>query len=137
MLLDETIYLLLILGELPQANIQKCLGNGHIIIWSTQGITDLACASLTEDQYGIVQKDLPGIIATLVQLKQSLDKLNKIPALSKKVAGYDDFNFKMKGAVTMAVKRSLFNINKTFGKFLSDLPLNREVVMYLQTINKC
>ncbi|VEN57167.1 unnamed protein product [Callosobruchus maculatus] len=123
-------------GELPQANIQKCLANGYIVIWASQGISDLVCSSLLEDQYGIVQKDLPAIITTLVQLKQALDKLNKIPALTRKMAGYNDFNFKMKNAVNYAVKRSLFNICRTFGKFLNDIPLSKDTVFYLQSLYK-
>ncbi|CAH1118789.1 unnamed protein product [Phaedon cochleariae] len=125
-----------IFGELPQANIQKCLANGLIIIWSSQGISDLVCASIEEDRFGIVQKDLPAIITALVHLKQNLDKLNKVPALTKKIAGYDDFNYKMKGAISGALKRSLFNICRTFGKFLGEFPLNKDVVLYLQTIYK-
>ncbi|CAH1983183.1 unnamed protein product [Acanthoscelides obtectus] len=121
-------------GELPQANIQTCLANGYVIIWASQGISDIVCASLVEDQYGIVQKDLPAIINTLVQLKHALDKLNKIPALTRKMAGYNDFNFKMKNAVNYAVRRSLFNICKTFGKYLNDLPLSKDTVFYLQTL---
>ncbi|XP_056631509.1 nucleoporin NDC1 [Diorhabda sublineata] len=123
-------------GELPQANIQKCLANGLIIIWTTQGISDLVCAALTEDKYGIVQKDIPGIVTTIVQLKQNLDKLNKVSALTKKVAGYDDFNYKMKGAITTALIRSLFNICRTYRNYMSDFPLSKDVSAYLYTICK-
>lgn len=120
-------------GELPQANVRKCLANGHLIIWASQGIADIVSFSLTEDKFGIVQKDLPVIISSLVNLKQSLEKLNKVPALTRKMVGYDDFNYQMKGAVTAAVKRSLFNICRTFGGYLHDIPLNKEVLQYLQT----
>ncbi|XP_068910657.1 nucleoporin NDC1 [Tenebrio molitor] len=118
-------------GELPQVNIQKCLGNGQLIIWASQGISELAAASLTEDKYGIVQKDLPLIITTLVQLKQNLDKLNKVPSLSKKVAALDDFNYKMKNAVAAAVKHSLFNMCLIFGDYFKDFPLSKDVLQYL------
>ncbi|KAL3276664.1 hypothetical protein HHI36_012034 [Cryptolaemus montrouzieri] len=74
-------------GEIPQANIQKCLSNGHLIIWSSQGLSELICASLNEDQYGVVQKSLPQVISTLVRLNQALDKLNKVPALSRRTVG--------------------------------------------------
>ncbi|KAG5882134.1 hypothetical protein JTB14_005963 [Gonioctena quinquepunctata] len=123
-------------GELPQANIQKCLANGLIIIWTCRGVSDLVTASITEDQFGIVQKDIPAIVSTLVQLKQNLDKLNKIASLTKKIAGYDDFNYKMKGAVTAAVKRSLFNICRTFGKYMSEFPLSKDVTLSLQSVYK-
>ncbi|KYB29271.1 Nucleoporin Ndc1-like Protein [Tribolium castaneum] len=119
-------------GELPQVNIQKCLGNGQLIIWASQGISELAAVSLVEDKYGIVQKDLPVIISSLVQLKQSLDKLNKVPSLSRKVAALDDFNYRMKNAVIAAVKHSLFKICLNFGEYFSDVPLSKDVLHYLQ-----
>ncbi|KAJ8945876.1 hypothetical protein NQ318_002716 [Aromia moschata] len=119
-------------GELPQASVQKCLANGHIIVWISQGVSVLACASIAEDRYGIVQKDLPGIITTL----QGLDRLNKMPALARKMAGYDDFNYRMKGAVTSAVKRSLFNLCMTFSAYMKEFPLGKDVVLYLQTVYK-
>ncbi|XP_044257898.1 nucleoporin NDC1 isoform X2 [Tribolium madens] len=119
-------------GELPQVNIQKCLGNGQLIIWSSQGISELTAVSLVEDKYGIVQKDLPVIISTLVQLKQNLDKLNKVPSLSRKVAALDDFNYRMKNAITAAVKHSLFKICLNFGEYFGDVPLSKDVLHYLQ-----
>lgn len=118
-------------GELPQANIRKCLANGNLIIWASQGISGIITASIEEDKFGVVQKDLPAIITSLVQLKQSLDKLNKVPALTRKMVGYDDFNYKMKGAVTGAVKRSLFNICKGFESHLAEIPLAKDVYHYL------
>ncbi|KAL1509358.1 hypothetical protein ABEB36_004112 [Hypothenemus hampei] len=124
-------------GELPQANIRKCLANGNLIIWASQGITELLCASLEEDNYGIVQKDLPVILSSLVNLKQSLDKLNKVPALTRKMVGYDDFNYRMKGAVTSSIKRSLFNVCKKFENYLNDIPLSKEVSQYLQIHIMC
>ncbi|XP_066245086.1 nucleoporin Ndc1-like [Euwallacea similis] len=120
-------------GELPQANIRKCLANGNLIIWTSQGIAELVTTSLEEDKFGVVQKDLPAIITSLVSLKQSLDKLNKVPALTRKMVGYDNFNCKMKGAVTAAVKRSLFNVCKCFAGYLKDVPLSKEVFSYLET----
>ncbi|CAH1107984.1 unnamed protein product [Psylliodes chrysocephalus] len=123
-------------GELPEANIQKCLANGLIIVWTSQGITDLVCTAISEDTFGIIQKDIPVLITTLVQLKQNLDNLNKVPALTRKIAGYDDFNCRMKGAVTTAVKRSLFNVHRTYNNYLNDFPLSKEVSLYLQNIYK-
>lgn len=120
----------------PQASIQKVLASGQVIIWCTQAIAELACASLTEDQYGVVQKDLPAIIMSLINLKMNMDKLNKVPSLSRKFVGHEDYGFKMKGAVLSAVKRSLFIINHRFGNYINELPLNKEIVCQFQTIVK-
>lgn len=120
-----------LLEPLHQADIQRFLANGYVIIWSSQGIAELACASLTEDCYGIVQKDLPAIITTLVNLKQNLDKLNKLPILNRKLVVHEGFSSNMKAAISVAVKRSLFNIYKTFGNYINELPLNIDVLNQL------
>lgn len=119
-------------GELPQANIQKCLANGQLIIWCSQSITDLICASLTEDRYGIAQKDLQIIITTLVNLKSSLEKLNKLSSLTRR----DDFNYKMKNSVYLSVKRCLFRISYVFNEYLDSLRLSNDVLQQLQIYNR-
>lgn len=123
-------------GVLPQANIDTILSNGQVIIWCCQGVAELACASLTEDNYGIVQKDLPAIITTLVELNQNFEKLNKLPVLTRKIMDHHDYNFKMKNAIVAALRRSLFNIYCTFGDYLKELPLNKSVISHLHTVFK-
>lgn len=119
-------------GELPEVQIQHCLRNGQLIVWTTQGLTNIAVASFTEDPYGIVQKDLPVLITSLIELKQSIEKLNKVPMFSRKGPGFDYFSFKMKNSVNTAVKRSLCNICLTFGSYLQDIPLKRDIALQLQ-----
>lgn len=114
--------------DLPESTIQKCLSNGQVVIWTSQGIANLTSASLHEDSYGVLQKDLPIIITTLVELKQSLDRLNKVSFGRK----YESFDANMKLALNSAVKRSLVNLSKNFGVYLSDLSLKKEVVQQLQ-----
>lgn len=138
--LDKIIHVLKIylginflFGELSQVNVQKCLGNGQLIIWASHGITELATASLTEDQYGIVQKDLVPIVTSLVHLKQNLDKLVKILPLSKKGGILGEADYKMKNAISAAIKHNLFSICLNFGQYFNDMPLNKDVKQYLQT----
>lgn len=118
-------------GELPEASIQHCLGNAQIMMWATQALSTLTIASITEDRYGIVQKDVPVIITTLVELKYSLDKLSRVPALNRKTV-FNDTNVKMKTAISASVKRSLFGITHTFGQYLKDLPLSKDVLQHIQ-----
>lgn len=120
-----------IFGELPEVNIQYCLANGQIIIWTVQCLSNLSTAALSEDVYGIVQKDLSVIISNLVELKLSVEKLNRLPSLNKRTA--DDFNSKMKSSINSAIKRSIFYICKDYAPYLKDLKLNKEVSMFLQS----
>lgn len=122
-----------IFGELPEGNIQQCLANGQIIIWTCQGLATLVMFALEEDTYGVVQKDIPVIISTLYELKMSLEKLNRLPALSKR--GSDDFNYKMKVTLNSAVKRSIFNICKAYWPYLKDLNLKKDVYQYISSVS--
>ncbi|KAF2901073.1 hypothetical protein ILUMI_05129 [Ignelater luminosus] len=121
-----------VFGELPEVQIQHCLRNGQLIVWTTQGLSNIAVASFTEDPYGVVQKDLPVLITSLIELKLSIEKLNKVPMFSRKGPGFDYFSFKMKNSVNTAVKRSLCNICLTFGSYLQDIPLKRDIALQLQ-----
>lgn len=117
--------------ELPEANIQKCLNYGQIIIWTSQGIAQIATASFQEDKYGVVQKQLPMLLTTLTGLKQATEKLNMVPAFSRR-RGQNSYNFKMKLAVLNAVKRSLVNLSRTFGSYFGGMPLTKDVQQQLQ-----
>lgn len=116
--------------ELPETNIQKYLGYGQIIIWTSQGIAGIAAASFVEDKFGVVQKQLPLLITTLARLKTATDRLNTVPAFSRHY-GRNNYNYKMRMAVSSAVKRSLVNIGRTFGEYFEDMPLTKDVQQQL------
>jgi nucleoporin NDC1 len=119
-----------IFGELPDAKVRYHLAQCQPVIWAVQGLSRLAAASFKEDCYGVVQKDLPAIITSLFELKQALDKLQKVGNYkrSQKVEHY----VKMKAALRSAVKRSLYCICVTFGDYVKELPLKKGVLQQLQ-----
>lgn len=118
-------------GQIPQAHIEKCLDYANVIVWTSQGVSEMVCASLKEDRYGIVQKDIPVILTALVTLNQILEKLHKSPNISKKMTGIENIR-KIKFMIS-GIKRSLFNINQTFKPYLSEFPVNAEVLTYLNS----
>lgn len=131
--LKEKLGINFMFRELPEANIQKCLGDGQVIVWLVQALSCLCSSSLTEDRYGIAQKDLPVIISALVELKMSMEKLNKLPALNRRGHASNDFNCQMKYGIMNALKRSIYNIVNNFGPYLKDLNLRHDVVLQLQS----
>lgn len=120
-----------IFGELPDAKVRYHLAQCQPVIWAVQGLSHLAAASFKEDSYGVVQKDLPAIITSLFQLKQALDKLQKIGNY-KRSQKTEHHDIKMKAALRSAVKRSLYCICITFGDHVKELPLTKEVLQQLQ-----
>lgn len=117
--------------ELPEANLQKCLNYGQIIIWTSQGIAQIATASYEEDKFGVVQKHLPLLLTSLTDLKTAVERLNLVPTFGRRYE-QNNYNFKMKVAVLSAVKRSLVNVCRTFGKYFDDMPLSKEVQQQLR-----
>ena len=120
-----------IFGEIPDAKVRYYLAQAQPIIWTVQGLSQLTAASIKEDTYGVVQKDLPEILTVLLQLKQALDKLQRIGNY-KKSHKIDYFELKMKSALRSAVKRSLYCICIEFGDYVKELKLTKDVFQQLQ-----
>uniref|UniRef100_A0A8L8KEA6 Nucleoporin NDC1 n=1 Tax=Heligmosomoides polygyrus TaxID=6339 RepID=A0A8L8KEA6_HELPZ len=76
--------------------------------------------NIHEDRYGVVLKDLPGIIGVLVQLIQTIDKYFRLKAVSAKVKLID-----------ATLQAALLRISGKFGEHFKALDLSRE---QLQTI---
>lgn len=125
------------LGDLPESRIYFLFAKGQPLIWAIQGLSIVVAASFTEDKYGVVQKDLPVIITSLVNLKQNLDKLNKITILNRKNTQSDVCKMQSKIALRTAVKRSLYNICNVFGEYLGHIPLSKEINQQVQNFVLC
>lgn len=112
-----------IFGEIEGGKVCHILFNGQMVIWAADAISSLAVISLTEDTYGIAQKDLPLIINTLLELKQALDKLQKSNIMAKKQDGDDKFIKQIFYSLRAATKRSLYRIVTSFEIYMEDLAL--------------
>ncbi|KAK6627752.1 hypothetical protein RUM44_010231 [Polyplax serrata] len=117
-----------IFGNKPDAEVCYLLSKSQPLIWVVQSIAELSANALHEDQFGIVLKDLPLIINTLLQLKYSLDKLGNI---QNKFHKRDD-DICMKAALKSALKRSLYRIAIAYSDYLTDLPLSSENLSCMQ-----
>lgn len=104
------------LAEQHYARVYYVLKQSQRIVWLLQGISTLASCSIREDDYGIVQKTLPAIVAQLLELKTVTDQVEKISLDRNKFKGHQK-------ALRSAVKRSLYNIASSFGDYLNDLIL--------------
>lgn len=113
-------------GELVETKLKVLLIQAQPVVWTCEGLAFLTAASLNEDKYGTVQYDLPQIISTLLNLKQSLDKIAKPNSSLRKPLLNNSVAFKMRTALLSAVKRSIYKITITFSEYINDIPLSRE-----------
>lgn len=106
-----------LLAEQHYARVHYTLKQSQQIVWLLEGISQLASCSLREDEYGIVQKTLPAIVAQLLELKGVTDRVEATISMDRsKCRSHQK-------ALRSAVKRSLYNIASTFGDYLNDLIL--------------
>ncbi|KAJ1955518.1 hypothetical protein EC988_001840 [Linderina pennispora] len=62
-----------LLARTPQASSLAVFGNFQQQVWAVRSVMRLVEASLTEDSYGVVQGDLPGILATMLGYLSELE----------------------------------------------------------------
>ncbi|XP_014218641.1 nucleoporin Ndc1 [Copidosoma floridanum] len=121
-----------IFAEQFENKIRHLLINAQAIIWASDAISSLAALSLTEDPYGIVQKNLHEIIEVLLRLKQSLDKLQKLNISMRKPVSDDRLLRQTLTTLRSTVRRSLYRIVSHFKNYINDLELAPLTIDQLQ-----
>lgn len=119
--------------ETMEEKIRYIFRNAQSVIWAAEGISSLIVISLKEDQYGVIQQDLPAIIAVLLGLKEAVDKLQKANVFVKRTQSDEKETRQMVTSLRSAIKRSIYRITTTFKAYIKDLPLEPEIVGQLQS----
>lgn len=122
-------------NEMAQLHALLTISKADEIGWVIQGLSSIAVHSLNEDRYGVVQMNLPDIITTLLQLRESVSQLPPSLFNVNIVSPYlRSFQSKPSGAILLrnAVKRSLYNICITFNEYLPELMTNPNDLRVLQ-----
>lgn len=114
----------------PDAKLKQTFSSSLPVINAVQGLSFLVAASLTEDTYGVVQKDLDTIMVAVLQLKVAVDKALKFGNFKR--AHRNEHDMQMKAALKSAIKRSLYKICVTFKDHIQDLDLPPSVITQLQ-----
>lgn len=120
-------------GERIEMKIRSVLLNEQAAIWAAESLSLIVLKSIEEDPFGIVQKDLPVIIETLLSLKTALDKFQKVNTIAVKGRG-DDTDIKQTiAALKSATRRALYRITIGFKPYLRDLNLATTTIDQLQS----
>ncbi|GAA5830168.1 hypothetical protein JCM3766R1_002807 [Sporobolomyces carnicolor] len=70
--LRETVF-----GIDPEYRIGRCVPRVKEVVCAVQALSNLTCASLTEDPYGVAQRDIPRILEGFVRYLSVLESLEK------------------------------------------------------------
>ena len=115
----------LLFGEMEDAHARHLLLHSQHLSWGAQALAHLSAASLKRDIYGVVQKDLPAIIKTLIHLKIVLDRLPL--QYHKRAFRPGSLDLRMKAALSSSVKRSLYILSTAFGQYLTEISLSADL----------
>jgi nucleoporin NDC1 len=110
---------------LPHADILAALREAQEVIWAVDVLSRLVAKSITEDTYGVVQKDLPALLGSLLGLEQNLEKCRGVGQASRRVGAVHP-DICLKQELRGAVRAAIYRIVVPFGDHLSAVPLSGE-----------
>jgi len=110
-------------GTSGDTAVRSVYAKGQVVIWAVEGLAHLVAASIIEDRYGVVQKDLPKVIEALLLLQQTLEKHRKGATATARKNRFETRDLQLKQELRIALKSSLFRICVVFGEHLEALPL--------------
>lgn len=109
--------------ENPNYKTEQLFVDSFLVVNALKGLSNMAVASVNEDEYGIVQQTLPDIIHTFISLQKILEKFNSTTSstsISFKILQKCDANKieLLMQKLTFILNESMFKITQTFGPSL-------------------
>ncbi|GAB6026622.1 Nucleoporin NDC1 [Chamberlinius hualienensis] len=115
------------INEQPFDAANKIFADSQLYILIIESLTFLIIHSVNEDKYGVVQKDLPDIIAAMIDLQKAINHAFKNELGSSR---RHHLNPKVT-SLQISLKMSLYRIVTIFEDYLSALGLSSENLLYL------
>ncbi|XP_065844355.1 nucleoporin NDC1-like [Oscarella lobularis] len=123
-------------GPLPHAEKQTIFSGCQCHIWAVEALTHLVVASYTEDDYGVVQKDLAKIVSSLLSLLQSVEEHTRLTlaALRSQSGVNNTDDLTLRYGLKSALRRGLAAIAITFKRHLKDFDFSSEQLNRLSVL---
>ncbi|XP_023336873.1 nucleoporin NDC1 isoform X2 [Eurytemora carolleeae] len=112
-----------LVNQAPDVPFRVVFTRSQLVIFCVEILSFLVSASIKEDRYGVVQKDLPYILTNLLLLEQNIDRCrgHGVPYYRKKSADIPDVH--LKHELKSAVKSAIFRIVVEFKEHILNVPL--------------
>lgn len=115
----------------PDVSFRLVFARSQEAIFAVEILSHIVRTSISEDNYGVVQKDLAAILTCLLSLEQNIDRCRGQGVVyRKKTAGLPDIHLKQE--LKCAVKSAIFRIVLTFGDHILSVPLSSEFKQKIQ-----
>jgi len=99
--------------------VRSVLCRAQAAIWAIDVITNIVAASVAEDRFGIVQKDLPGVLGALLTLEQTLVKTRSL-SLGTSQSQPD---LLLRQELRQTIKSGLYKVAISFGPHILEVPV--------------
>ena len=121
--LKKQKYFAMIYKENQNYKTQQLFVDSFLVINALKGLSNIAVASLKEDEYGIVQQNLADVINTFINLQKLVEKFNQtgygcsisMRVLQKSHPDQIDLYIQK---MTFILNESIYKITHTFGPSL-------------------
>lgn len=110
----------------PDASLRTVFAQSQSVIWTVEGLSHLIANSIDEDRFGVVQKNLPEILVSLLTLQQVVDRQKGLASSSAKKNRCETRDQQLKYELRSTIKSALYRIVLAFGSHISDVPLPAE-----------
>jgi len=99
--------------------VRSVLCRAQTAIWAIDVITNVVAASVSEDRFGVVQKDLPAILGALLSLEQTLIKTRSL-SLGTSASQPDIL---LRQELRQTIKSGLYKVAISFGPHILEVPV--------------
>jgi len=112
----------------PDASVRFVYAESMPVIWAIKGMSHLITKSISEDRYGVVQKDLARILGTLLSLLQTLERFKGLTATARKNR-FETRDLQLKQDLRVTLKAAIYRICVNFGDHIHalDLPVEHKM----------
>ncbi|GAA5885250.1 hypothetical protein JCM6882_009539 [Rhodosporidiobolus microsporus] len=125
-----------------QSRAGKCVPRRRETVCAVQALSNLICASLTEDPYGVAQRDIPKILEAFVRYLAVLDALEKeLVEVAEKTPGGKDEREKARrvverevGEVQEALRSGAKAVLTEFSEYLGEFRFPSSIAAQLQLL---
>ncbi|GAA5989355.1 hypothetical protein JCM10908_001275 [Rhodotorula pacifica] len=122
--------------------VKNCVKRRHEVVCAVQALSNLICASLTEDPYGVAQRDIPKVLEAFVRFLSSIKALSAdLEAAADAVAGGREEKERARrlvekevGDVEDALRAGTKAILTEFAEYLGEFRFPTQIAAQLQLL---
>jgi len=118
----------------PDHSIREAMARAQPVIWAIDCVSNLAAASVSEDRYGLVQKDLPQLLVALLELEQSLAKTRGLSLSLPSASSSQDIL--LRHQLKQTIKSALYRIVIKFGEHILEVPIPKEFKLKIESYQR-